>query len=121
RAGASDRFAPLLLRQQAWFEQAGALLDPPVELVPIPYENTTLPGYIYTVDNSGKQRPLLIFNNGSDGGLGEAWTQGVVPALDRGYNCLTFFGPGQGSTLLQQGLYFRPDWEKVVTPVVDYA
>ncbi len=119
--GASDRFAPLWLRQQALFEQASALLDPPGELVRIPYEGTTLPGYFYAVDASGKQRPLLIFNNGSDGALPEAWNQGIAPALERGYNCLTFYGPGQGAALVQQQLYFRPDWEKVVTPVVDYA
>ena len=119
--GATDRFAPLWLRQQALFEQASALLDPPAELVRIPYEGTTLPGYFYAVDASGKRRPLLIFNNGSDGALPEAWNQGIAPALARGYNCLTFYGPGQGAALVQQGLYFRPDWEKVVTPVVDYA
>jgi hypothetical protein len=119
--GASDRFAPLWLRQQALFEQASALLDPPAELVRIPYEGTTLPGYFYAVDASGKRRPLLIFNNGSDGALPEAWNQGIAPALERGYNCLTFYGPGQGAALVQQQLFFRPDWEQVVTPVVDYA
>lgn len=28
---------------------------------------------------------------------------------------------GQGEVLLTQHLYFRPDWEAVITPVVDYA
>src|SRR4051812_21922456 len=51
--GASDRFAPLWLRQQGLFEQASALLDPPAELVRIPYAGTTLPGYFYAVDASG--------------------------------------------------------------------
>ena len=40
-AGASDRFAPLWLRQQALSEQGSALLDPPAELVRIPYAGTT--------------------------------------------------------------------------------
>lgn len=30
-------------------------------------------------------------------------------------------GPGRGYALWKQGLYFRPDWERVVTPVVDFA
>jgi dienelactone hydrolase len=34
---------------------------------------------------------------------------------------LTFDGPGQGSALRDQGLHFRPDWESVVAPVIDYA
>jgi hypothetical protein len=50
-----------------------------------------------------------------------AWTLGAAAALTRGYNVLTFYGPGQGLALLEQRLYFRPDWEKVITPVVDYA
>jgi hypothetical protein len=28
---------------------------------------------------------------------------------------------GQGVALFHQGLYFRPDWAKVLTPVVDFA
>jgi hypothetical protein len=50
-----------------------------------------------------------------------AWTLGVAAALARGYNALTFYGPGQGLALLQQNLYFRPDWEQVIAPVVDWA
>jgi hypothetical protein len=119
--GAPERFGPLWLRHQAFWDQATALLDPPVELVRIAYEGTTLPGFFYAVDSSGRRRPLLIFNNGSDGGAPSAWSMGIAAALDRGYNCLAFWGPGQGTALVQQHLYFRPDWEKVITPVVDYA
>ena len=34
---------------------------------------------------------------------------------------LAFDGPGQGSVILDQGIPFRPDWENVVSPVVDVA
>jgi hypothetical protein len=44
-----------------------------------------------------------------------------MAAMDRGYNVLTFEGPGQGAVIREQELYFRHDWEKVVTPVIDYA
>jgi hypothetical protein len=47
--------------------------------------------------------------------------QGAAAAIARGYHALTFDGPGQGQALFEQGLHFRPDWEAVVTPVVDYA
>jgi hypothetical protein len=49
------------------------------------------------------------------------WTEGANGAIARGYDCLTFDGPGQGYALWKQNLHFRPDWEKVITPVVDYA
>ena len=42
-------------------------------------------------------------------------------AVARGYNCLTFDGPGQGLPVREQNLRFRYDWEKVVSPAVDYA
>jgi hypothetical protein len=119
--GAPDRFGPIWLRHQALWDRGTALLDPPVEHVRIAYEGTTLPGFFYSVDTSGRPRPLLIFNNGSDGGLAFAWVAGIAPALQRGYNCLAFWGPGQGTALVQQQLYFRPDWERVITPVVDYV
>ena len=47
--------------------------------------------------------------------------QTAAPALERGYNCLTFEGPGQGGVIRKQKIPFRHDWERVVTPVVDYA
>ncbi|WP_193102347.1 alpha/beta hydrolase family protein, partial [Brevibacterium aurantiacum] len=37
------------------------------------------------------------------------------------YNCLAYDGPGQGAALREQHLFFRHDWEQVLTPVVDYA
>jgi hypothetical protein len=119
-AGESDQFSPTWRQHQAWWDTGAALLDPPMERVSIPYEGTTLPGYLYLVDDSGRPRPLLILNNGSDGGAAQAWTLGVAGALQRGYNAFTFYGPGQGLALVQQNLYFRPDWEKVIMPVVDY-
>jgi Alpha/beta hydrolase family len=51
----------------------------------------------------------------------ELYTFAAAPALERGYNCLTFEGPGQGGIIRKQKIPFRYDWEKVVTPVIDYA
>jgi hypothetical protein len=48
------------------------------------------------------------------------WNGGRA-AVERGYNVLVFDGPGQYSAVQGQGLHFRPNWESVVTPVVDYA
>jgi hypothetical protein len=119
--GAPERFAPTWLRHQALWNAGAALLEPPIEQVRIRYEDTTLPGYFFKVDQTDRRRPLFILNNGSDGGMVAAWTLGAAAALARGYNVLTFYGPGQGLALLEQKLYFRPDWEKVIGPVVGYA
>lgn len=106
--------------QQAYAE-AAKLSGSTWEPVEIPYEGTTFPGYFYKVDNSGKPRPTLIFHGGYDSSLEELYFAAAAAAVQRGYNCLTFDGPGQGALIREQNLPFRHDWEAVVTPVVDYA
>jgi hypothetical protein len=116
-----SRWLPTWREARECWDRAAALFDPPVEQVRIPYEGTTLAGYLFRVDGSGKRRPLLILINGSDGSVLDMWALGGAAGVARGYNCLTFDGPGQGACLWLQQLYFRPDWEKVITPVVDFA
>ncbi len=94
---------------------------PVIRAVRIPYERTTLPGYFGTVDNTGKKLPLLIIQTGFDGTGEELVPQVGFAALKRGYNILVFEGPGQGEVIREQKLPFRHDWEKVVTPVIDFA
>ena len=108
------------LHRSAW-EGFARNHSPAIEKVAIPYEGTELEGWFFRVDDSGERRPLLILNNGSDGPVSAMWLQGAAGGLARGYNCLTFDGPGQGAALWRQQLYFRPDWEAVIAPVVDYA
>ena len=106
--------------QQA-YAKAAKLSGPTWEPVQIPYEGTTLPGYFYKADDSGQPRPTVIFHGGFDSSLEELFYYGGAPAVRRGYHCLTFDGPGQGAPIREQKLPFRSDWEKVVTPAVDYA
>jgi hypothetical protein len=115
------QFADAFQRQRDAFRQAAALCNPAGETIEIPYEGTTLPGYFFTPDSSGTPRPTLILTDGYDGTVEEMYVTGGLAALQRGYNCLMYDGPGQGSVLIEQHLYFRHDWENVVRPVVDYA
>ncbi len=105
----------------ACFSQAMELLPFPCEKVKIPYEGTNLPGYFYRVDRSATPRPSLLVHGSYDSTGEEQYYETVPDALERGYNFLVFEGPGQGSVIRCQNLPFRPDWEKVVTPVMDYA
>jgi pimeloyl-ACP methyl ester carboxylesterase len=106
------------------FSKAAGLFSPPFESIEIPYEGTSLPGYFYRVDDNNDSRPprsTLIVHGGFDSTVEELYTSAAAPALERGYNCLTFEGPGQGGVIRKQKIPFRYDWEKVVTPVVEYA
>jgi pimeloyl-ACP methyl ester carboxylesterase len=107
-------------KQADAFQKAAELFEPPIELLKIPYENTTLPGYFIKPDASDAPRKTLLCTGGYDGTCEELFFIIAGGALERGYNVLVFDGPGQGGALVLQKLPMRPDWENVVTPVVDY-
>ena len=109
------------LRSVACYKAAAELFTPAIELLEIPYEGTTLPGYFHSPDNSGRPRPTILLCTGFDGSAEEMHWSGARAAVDRGYNVLVYDGPGQFGPVHRQNLHFRPDWEKVVTPVVDFA
>ena len=60
-----------------------------------------------------------MINNGADGSLTTLLPGHASQAVARGYNVLIFDGPGQQSLLFERNIPFRPDWEHVVTPIVD--
>ncbi|HVM71136.1 MAG TPA: alpha/beta fold hydrolase, partial [Anaerolineales bacterium] len=103
------------------FRQGMLLADFPCERVKIPYEGTTLPGYFYPASDSNSPHPTLLIHGGYDSTGEEQYIETVPAARARGYHCLVFEGPGQGSVIRRQKLPFRPDWEAVVSPVVDYV
>jgi hypothetical protein len=122
-AGTSDpnRYDTLWEKHRDCWDRAVALWSV-VEPVTIAYEDTTLEGYWFSPPTaSDEPRPTVILNNGSDGPVIAMWTQGGAAAVDRGWNAIAFDGPGEGAALHRQHLFFRPDWEAVITPVVDYV
>jgi len=103
------------------YKQSASLHDPLIEPVEIPYEKTALPGYFHHAEKSSGPQPAVIMHTGFDGSAEEMHVSGARAAVERGYNVIAFDGPGQYGPLHREGLVFRPDWEKVVTPVVDFA
>lgn len=87
--------------------------------VSVPYEGGELPGYLLRPDSSGMPRPTLVITNGSDGAISDLWASAAAGALARGWNAFVYDGPGQQSMLFERHTFFRPDWEAVLTPVVD--
>ncbi len=121
--GSADpsRFLPTWEALNECWLKSLPLFDPPIEPVSIPYEGTALHGFYMRGKSKAARRPLLILVNGSDGSLLDMWLWGGAGGTARGYDCLTFDGPGQGYALWKQKLHFRPDWENVIRPVVDFA
>ncbi len=105
----------------ASFERGLGLMDTPVERLEIPLSGSPhpMPAWLLRPSDDGTSRPTIIMNNGSDGQHVDMLSQGGLGALERGYNVLIFEGPGQGSMLFLHNIPFRPEWEQVVTPIVD--
>ena len=114
-----SRLAEAQARQTALFRRAASLLARPPELVEIPFEATTLPGYFFSAGEG--RRETMILTGGYDGTAEELYLFNGAAALERGFNVLAFDGPGQGAALVERGLTMRHDWESVVTPVVDFV
>jgi dienelactone hydrolase len=102
------------------FDAYVARLDPPGQKVDIPYAGISLPGYLFRPDPTGKPRPTVILNNGSDAPVTTLWPALGAGGVTRGYNVLVFDGPGQQSMLFERNVPFRHDWEQVITPVVNF-
>lgn len=58
------RFITAFDRQKEAFDRAGALFTHPADPVKIPYEDTTLPGYLLLPERGSSPYPTLIINDG---------------------------------------------------------
>lgn len=108
-------------RQRAAFQSAAALMTPPAETIAIPYAGRSLHGYLMRPADELERRPTLIITGGYDSTAEELYFYSGAAAVARGYTCLMYDGPGQGAAIVEDGLVFRPDWEAVVGPVIDFA
>jgi pimeloyl-ACP methyl ester carboxylesterase len=90
------------------------------ERIRAPYETAHhLEAVYYPADHKDFEKPLIVLGGGFDSTLEELYFVLVKGAHERGYDVLTYDGPGQGSALPDQGLTFTHEWEKPVGAVVD--
>ncbi|KAK7052045.1 2,6-dihydropseudooxynicotine hydrolase [Favolaschia claudopus] len=104
------------------FTAANSALPVPGEYVTIPTaSNFSAIGIFYAADSdTSTEKPTLLVGNGYDASQEDSYHSSCVAALERGWNCMTYEGPGQPTVRRQQKIGFISEWEKVVTPVVDY-
>lgn len=142
RAAAYYRFAPFFLRHNwsdermftAWDSQL-ACFETAIKLLPEPAERILLntshgfvvPGYFFPAPkevvapgNNSKRKPTVVACTGYDGAQEELYHTIGLEILARGYNFVTYEGPGQATVRLQQNIGFIPEWWEAATPVVDY-
>jgi dienelactone hydrolase len=120
RSEERGRLAAVWHRHHNCWERAVDRLEMPGERLEISYDAASLPAYFFAAPaGGGRRRPLVIMHNGAYGPTSAMRALGGAAAAARGYHWMTFDGPGQQAALHQRGLFFRPDWEAVLTPVLD--
>jgi len=89
------------------------------QVIPVPCGEHTLKAIYYPGSSESRSKPLIVAHGGYDSTLEELYFMIAAAARERGYACLTFEGPGQGSVIREQGLRFTPEWEKPTGAVLD--
>ena len=118
--GGDARKLPTLRRLRDTFQAAIKHFDFPCEIVEVPYDGTTLPGYFVPSVVGAGRRPTILYLNGADSLSEEAYFTVALPASMAGYNSLVYNAPGVGLTLYEKNLPTRPDCERFVTPTFDW-
>jgi pimeloyl-ACP methyl ester carboxylesterase len=115
------RFHELWRKSVDAFQQACPLFDPPIQVVQVPFEGKSLPGYFWQPDTSGKKRPTMISLGGNDSSGEEMFIVTGFGAVRRGYNYFTFEYPGhRGTVHLYPDCVKRPDYEVPFAKALNY-
>jgi predicted alpha/beta-fold hydrolase len=109
-----ERLHEMYRRHVATFRQTLVNTD---ELA-VPYAGVSLKAYLFRPSADHDRRPTILLPCGYDSTAEEGYAY-ATGALARGYNVVTFEGPGQGAALYLDGLTFQPDFAPVVTAVID--
>lgn len=104
----------------AHFQKAAELTDGLIERISVPFEGTTMDGYIVRPDASGARRPTVLFLGGADSWAEELYFLGGTEFPARGMNVVMIDTPGRGSSLRFKELYSRYDYEVPVRAIFDY-
>jgi 2,6-dihydroxypseudooxynicotine hydrolase len=115
-----EQFRDALARMEDAMTRAAPLVDPPMERVEIPFEGVPLPGYLRLPSDKllqGRKPPLAVICPGGDSTKEEFYAFGEQ-IVRRGVAVFSFDGPGHGAISLR--LKMRPDWEVVISHVLDH-
>ena len=118
--------APTDPRRQTTFRRNVDAFEAGLDALQVQRERTRIPfgpnhlnAIFYPRPANAGPHPLLVFCGGFDSTLEELYFALVPAAHERGFDVLTFEGPGQGAVLREQQVTFRPDWELPTTAVLD--
>jgi len=115
------------------FEAAAKLLPQPPQRVALNGTNFSVPVYFYPASLltdvvpgvNGKKRdckkiPTVLVGTGYDGAQEDLYHAIGREVLARGWNFVTYEGPGQTTVRREQNIGFIPEWWRAVSPVIDW-
>ncbi|MGZ5383725.1 MAG: alpha/beta hydrolase family protein [Acidimicrobiia bacterium] len=111
-----ERFNAGMREMNRCWERAALLVDPPMELFTVPFENLHLPGYL--IKPPGVQNPPLVLLVPGGDSTKEELYDFARHIVARGMAAAAFDGPGQG--LVSSEAPIRPDFEVPIRAVVDH-
>ncbi|WP_165367688.1 alpha/beta hydrolase family protein, partial [Phytoactinopolyspora endophytica] len=116
----SDRKRQLFQQMMGAYAAAGALVDPPVEHLHIPYRDGTLGGWLTLPAGAAEAPvPVVVIFGGFDGWR-EEYHVGATYLNQRGIATLLLDGPGQGESRLFGNLVLDRDFTKAFAVVIDH-
>jgi len=103
------------------FHKHAKLTDVNIDIVEIPYEGKSLPGYFVHAQNpKSKRAPCVVFFDGLDITKEIQFVRGVTDLIKRGISCLVMDGPGTGEAIRFRQMYLRHDYEVAGSACLDW-
>jgi dienelactone hydrolase len=103
------------------FHRHAALTDLKIEIVEVPYEDGSLPGYFVHAQNARSARaPCVVFFDGLDVTKEIQFVRGVPDLVKRGISCLVMDAPGTGEAIRFRNFYLRHDYEVAGSACLDW-
>ncbi|SMC30237.1 alpha/beta hydrolase family protein [Polynucleobacter kasalickyi] len=95
--------------------------DYQIEIVEVPYEDGSLPGYFVHAQNSKREKnPCIVYFDGLDVTKEIQFMRGVPDLVKRGFSVLIMDGPGTGEAIRLRQKYLRYDYEVAGSACIDY-
>ena len=103
------------------FHRHAKLTDVKIEIVEVPFEGGSLPGYfVHAQNTTAKRKPCVVFFDGLDVTKEIQFVRGVPDLIKRGISVLVMDGPGTGEAIRFRGQYLRHDYEVAGAACIDY-
>ncbi|MFM7677118.1 MAG: alpha/beta hydrolase family protein [Synechococcus sp.] len=105
---------------RAAFRRALPLLPWGTTVDEIPFGGGRMTVYLLRPQRDATSRPTILAPCGYDSTAESGYAATAFMALAREYNVLLWDGPGQGGMLYEHRVPMRPDFETVLSPVIDW-